>query len=461
MRRSQRALLLSACALSLAAAALLPGVAWAEGAHAPEGNGSSEVFSNSFRYVGGYYVDSADTTGAAGGSGATSRGLNYDEGPTTWERLKNGTYRGTASDGSTRIEVSGATGLGIDVSTWQGEVDWKAVKDSGIVDYAIIRCGWGANRAEQDDDQFLSNVKGCQENGISFGIYLRSYAYDTKTAQDEVDHLLRLLKEAGLSPEDLDYPIYLDLEEQDPKTGLPAGLDEKDEVVLVSNRTLEQIASTFCTAVEEEGYQAGVYANLNWWVNYLQGDVYDRWERWVAQYNPTCDYTGTYTMWQCMSNGSIPGVSGNVDVNFSFSRTHEMHRLYNKWTGEHFYTASDAERDSLTKVGWTYEGTGWVAPDLGEPVLRLYNPFVVGGDHHYTVSENEYEALQELGWRGEGEGWRSASKNNHQSTPVYRQYNPNAETGTHNYTPDKGENDALVKLGWKAEGIAWYAISEK
>ena len=142
-------------------------------------------------------------------------------------------------------------------------------------------------------------------------------------------------------------------------------------------------------------------------------------------------------------------------------QTLDMWRLYNPYTGEHFYTANVIERDELGRLGWTLEGVGWTAPATGAEVWRLYNPFAAGGDHHYTMSRHEYLELQRLGWRGEGEGWRSASKNNHQSTPVYRQYNPNAETGTHNYTPDKGENDALVKLGWKAEGIAWYAISEK
>ncbi|MFR0591640.1 leucine-rich repeat domain-containing protein, partial [Bifidobacterium thermophilum] len=63
-----------------------------------------------------------------------------------------------------------------------------------------------------------------------------------------------------------------------------------------------------------------------------------------------------------------------------------MFRLYNKYTGEHFYTSSSVERDSLVKVGWRSEGTGWVAPVSGKPVYRLYNPYVPGGDHHYTMS---------------------------------------------------------------------------
>ena len=138
------------------------------------------------------------------------------------------------------------------------------------------------------------------------------------------------------------------------------------------------------------------------------------------------------------------------------AETQAMHRLYNRWTGEHFYTASATERDSLTSVGWTYEGVGWVAPASGDEVYRLYNPFVEGGDHHYTMDRHEYDALEDLGWKQEGVGWRSGG-----TVKVYRQYNPFATTGTHNYTTDENENDALVELGWKAEGVGWYAVRKK
>lgn len=132
----------------------------------------------------------------------------------------------------------------------------------------------------------------------------------------------------------------------------------------------------------------------------------------------------------------------------------DMHRLYNQWTGEHLYTASVEERDTLERIGWTYEGVGWVAPTWGKPVYRLYNPYVPGGDHHYTLDETEYEKLGKIGWSQEGEAWYSGG-----TVPLYRQFNPYAKTGTHNYTTDKAENDALVKAGWNAEGVAWYGIA--
>lgn len=135
-----------------------------------------------------------------------------------------------------------------------------------------------------------------------------------------------------------------------------------------------------------------------------------------------------------------------------------MYRLYNRWTGEHFYTSSQTERASLVRVGWTDEGVGWVAPLEGEPVWRLYNPYAEGGDHHYTMSEGEYDALAKLGWKKEGICWRSAPADSVASEPVLRQYNPYATSGTHNYTVSEAERDALVKIGWIDEDVAWYAV---
>ena len=131
----------------------------------------------------------------------------------------------------------------------------------------------------------------------------------------------------------------------------------------------------------------------------------------------------------------------------------DMFRLYNPYSGEHFYTASAYERDVLVGLGWQDEGVGWVAPVEGAPVYRLYNPYA--GDHHYTVSAFERDHLVQLGWTDEGVGWHSAGED---GVPVYRQYNPYASAGTHNYTTSEYEAMALVELGWLYEGIGWYGL---
>ncbi|WP_248923032.1 BspA family leucine-rich repeat surface protein [Olsenella intestinalis] len=132
-----------------------------------------------------------------------------------------------------------------------------------------------------------------------------------------------------------------------------------------------------------------------------------------------------------------------------------MYRLYNPYTGEHFYTASPVEKDHLANIGWSYEGIGWVAPERSKsPVYRLYNPYA--GDHHYTMSAGERDNLKSVGWSDEGVGWYSDDAH---GVPLYRQYNPYASVGTHNYTTSRGENDALVSIGWNAEGIGWYGVA--
>ncbi len=138
--------------------------------------------------------------------------------------------------------------------------------------------------------------------------------------------------------------------------------------------------------------------------------------------------------------------------------TKPMYRLYNRWSGEHFYTGNPDERAVLVDVGWTDEGVGWYAPEEGASVYRLYNPYAEGGDHHYTMSEGEYDALAKLGWKKEGICWRSAPADSVASEPVLRQYSPYATSGTHNYTVSEAERDALVKIGWIDEDVAWYAV---
>lgn len=162
-----------------------------------------------------------------------------------------------------------------------------------------------------------------------------------------------------------------------------------------------------------------------------------------------------------LTAGALLGLS--MGLSLAFGETAEatstpivnhMHRLYNKNSGEHFYTADGEEKDHLVKVGWLYEGIGWVAPNGGQEVYRLYNPNA--GDHHYTMSVTERDMLVSFGWRYEGVGWYSDTD---QTVPLYRAYNPYAKTGTHNYTVSSAEQNHLLSLGWLDEGIAWYGIA--
>ncbi len=136
----------------------------------------------------------------------------------------------------------------------------------------------------------------------------------------------------------------------------------------------------------------------------------------------------------------------------------EMHRLYNPYSGEHFYTGSYDEFDHLWNLGWEDEGIGWVAPSYSEyPVYRLYNGNA--GEHFFTLSASERDNLVKEGWTYEGIGWYSAGSDWEGASPLYREYNPNAFANNHNYTIGVGEHNYLVSLGWKNEGIGWYAVN--
>ena len=131
-----------------------------------------------------------------------------------------------------------------------------------------------------------------------------------------------------------------------------------------------------------------------------------------------------------------------------------MHRLYNQWSGEHFYTADDTEFAGLVELGWTDEGEGWKAPaSSSTPVFRLYNPYA--GEHHYTMDAAERDSMVDAGWIYEDIGWYSDDA---QTMPLYREYNPNAFANNHNYTTNEEEHSFLVSIGWVDEGYAWYGV---
>lgn len=188
---------------------------------------------------------------------------------------------------------------GIDVSAWQGNINWSKVKASGI-DFAIIRCGYGKNDSKQDDKYFTKNVKGCEKVGMPYGVYLYSYATNVKDAESEAKHVLRLLK--GCKPE---YPIYYDLEDEH-TTGK------------CSKKQILQIAKKFVSILEEAGYWVGIYANKHWNTTYLNDKWYDAKARWVSQYGDKCTYKGKYGIWQYSSKGKVKGINGNVDMNRAY-----------------------------------------------------------------------------------------------------------------------------------------------
>lgn len=196
------------------------------------------------------------------------------------------------------VRPSNATAQGIDVSVHQGQIDWEQVKNSGQVDFAILRCGYGMNEIKQDDEKWEYNSSECERLSIPYGVYLYSYADTTAKAKSEAEHVIRLLKGKHLT-----YPIYYDIEDNSLKNLSAAQLGEN--------------AKTFTSTLEAAGYtNIGIYSNKDWFTNKLTAPVFSKYPKWVASWGNTCTYRGSYHMWQYTNGGTIPGINGKVDLNF-------------------------------------------------------------------------------------------------------------------------------------------------
>ena len=184
---------------------------------------------------------------------------------------------------------------GIDVSKWQGDINFTKVKDSGV-EFIIIRAGYGdGNR----DVYFEQNYRNAKAAGLHIGAYWYSYADSTEAAKKEALAFAKVL-----SGKQFDYPVYFDIEE---KSQLSQGKD------FCSN-----LITTFCTEMENQGYFAGFYTSLSHLSSVVTDAVKKRFTVWVAQWADKCSYTDAYGIWQYSSKGSIPGISGNVDLDYSY-----------------------------------------------------------------------------------------------------------------------------------------------
>lgn len=190
---------------------------------------------------------------------------------------------------------------GIDLSCWQEKVNYLELKAQGI-EFAIIRCGFGKN-ISQKDSKFEDHYAGLKYAGIKIGAYLYSYASTIEGAKAEAKNCLEFIKNKKF-----DLPIFYDLE--DAKTTGNA-----------NNETITEMAKVFCEEIIKEGYQAGVYANLNWFKNKLNVKELEKYNIWLAQWGVekhNADFK--VDIWQYTSKGKIKGINGNVDLDVSYTQ---------------------------------------------------------------------------------------------------------------------------------------------
>ena len=201
-------------------------------------------------------------------------------------------------------ERANAVKLGIDVSKWNGEIDWEIVKAEGV-DFAIIRCGYRGSSSGWliEDPYFYQNLTGAKKAGIKVGLYFFTQATNLVEAVEEASMVVSLLGDT-----EIDYPVFIDTE--------GAGGNGRADNLDPATRTA--VVNAFCQTIQNAGLDAGVYSGRNWYYNNLVVDEMDAPNIWLAEYRQTPLYEGRYDMWQYTSSGSVAGIEGRVDLNISY-----------------------------------------------------------------------------------------------------------------------------------------------
>lgn len=196
---------------------------------------------------------------------------------------------------------------GIDVSHYQGNIDWDKVKPQ--IDFAILRMGLGDDIPSQDDKQFERNCAECTRLGIPFAVYFFSYAVNKAKVAKEIAHIKRLLKGKTLNA-----PVYIDIENT-------RGLDWRS----ISDALMLSIMQEYNLQLNAIGYKMGIYSSRSaFWNEKMSDPWYDNISKWVAEYGDKVNgFNRPYDIWQYTSKGTVNGINGNVDMNVSYNSIFE------------------------------------------------------------------------------------------------------------------------------------------
>jgi GH25 family lysozyme M1 (1,4-beta-N-acetylmuramidase) len=193
---------------------------------------------------------------------------------------------------------------GIDISKHNGTIDFQKVKNSGI-EFAMIRAGFGNSTV---DTYFHRNVKGAKANGIKCGVYWFSYAYTPQMAKKEAQKCIETIKGYNL-----EYPVAFDFEYASVNYA-------KDNGVHITKALASQIADTFLMTVKNAGYNVILYTNIDYYQNYFNDTVKNKYDIWLAAYRDTKP-NFNQKIWQYSEKGSVDGIKGRVDMNISYYQT--------------------------------------------------------------------------------------------------------------------------------------------
>ena len=271
---------------------------------------------------------------------------------------------------------------GVDVSTYQDDIDWKAAKASGI-DFAIMRISVTLNRSGsfESDRMFREHYRNARKAGMMCGVYAFSQALNAEEGAREAEFAISRLQKLGIGPEDLMLPVYMDYEFFNKGGSRLSGLTEKDAVAA---------ARAFCKTVQSYGYDAGIYANSYFFSNYLNNgrDLPDNTDFWIAQYSNSIKSECAYTKWQYSSSARVDdidsGSASRVDINYWY---------IDKETGD-----SEINISGNTYVDYT-----------GDPVLPEFGihykgkqlvkgvDYIAGGIRNIDIGSESYAYIKGIG----------------------------------------------------------------
>lgn len=205
-------------------------------------------------------------------------------------------------DGFLRYEDARYTSLvGVDVSYYQEEIDWKRVAGSGV-DFAMIRLGFrGYDSGELAlDNRYKENLRGAKRAGLDVGVYFFSQAVSVEEAVEEAKFVVRHIRGKGIN-----MPVVFDMEP----------IEGTDRITALTDRQRTEIADAFCQIIEKNGYHPMIYGNPYWLYNYIDLSYLTRYDTWLAHYAGETDYPYPFQLWQYTDSGRVDGISGNADLN--------------------------------------------------------------------------------------------------------------------------------------------------
>lgn len=324
--------------------------------------------------VGASAAGGPGVTGGSGGTGNVPSASSTSENakgadqtnPNAWKKV-NGVYQ--MPDGSA---IQNVLARGIDVSRWQGEINWSQVAAD---DVSFVMLGTRSKGAV--DPYFHRNIQQASAAGVKVGVYIYSLAVTVEMAEAEADFVLNLIHDYPVS-----YPVAFDMEDS------TQGNLSKEE--------LAAIANAFCKKISDSGYYPIIYANENWLKNKLDMSLMD-YPVWVARYSARPSYQNP-VMWQATSTGSVKGINGNVDIDFQF-KDFSGQIPANTWrtiNGKRYYYSNYAKQ----KNAWAQDSSDWYYMD--SEGLASTGWITVSGSRYYL---DETTGKMQTGWRQDQGKW--------------------------------------------------------